>query len=156
MSLYRLVANFVARHWRPYIASALMLAGVAALTVWIPRQVGHIVDTMVRGELHGGALVLQLLKVVAAGFGIYFLRVGWRLQLFAASYRLGVELRTRLYRKLSDQGPAFYQQQRTGDLMALATNDVDAVEMAAGEAMLAGFDGSLTLVMVLGMMIAGI
>jgi ATP-binding cassette subfamily B protein/ATP-binding cassette subfamily C protein/ATP-binding cassette subfamily B multidrug efflux pump len=156
MPLHRLIASFVARHWRSYIASALMLAGVAALTVWIPRQVGYVVDTMVRGNLHGDALVWQLLKIVAAGVGIYSLRVGWRLQLFAASYRLGVELRTRLYRKLSDQGPAFYQQQRTGDLMALATNDVDAVEMAAGEAMLAGFDGSLTLIMVLGMMIAGI
>ena len=30
--------------------------------------------------------------------------------------------------------------------MALATNDIDAIEMAAGEAMLAGFDGTLTLV----------
>jgi len=40
--------------------------------------------------------------------------------------------------------------------MALATNDVDAVEMAAGEAMLAGFDGSLTLVMVVAMMTLGV
>jgi ATP-binding cassette subfamily B protein/ATP-binding cassette subfamily C protein/ATP-binding cassette subfamily B multidrug efflux pump len=36
--------------------------------------------------------------------------------------------------------------------MALATNDVDAVEMASGEAVLAGFDGTLTLVMVAGTM----
>jgi ATP-binding cassette subfamily B multidrug efflux pump len=40
--------------------------------------------------------------------------------------------------------------------MALATNDIDAIEMAAGEAMLAGFDGTLTLVMVLGMMLLGV
>jgi ATP-binding cassette subfamily B protein/ATP-binding cassette subfamily C protein/ATP-binding cassette subfamily B multidrug efflux pump len=40
--------------------------------------------------------------------------------------------------------------------MALATNDIDAIEMAAGEAMLAGFDGALTLVMVLGVMLLGV
>jgi ATP-binding cassette subfamily B protein/ATP-binding cassette subfamily C protein/ATP-binding cassette subfamily B multidrug efflux pump len=40
--------------------------------------------------------------------------------------------------------------------MALATNDVDAVEMAAGEAMLAGFDGTMTLVLVVGMMALGV
>ena len=40
--------------------------------------------------------------------------------------------------------------------MALATNDIDAVEMAAGEAMLAGFDGSLTLVLVVGTMSLGV
>ena len=42
-------------------------------------------------------------------------------------------------------GASVVPDRRTGNLMALATNDVDAVEMAAGEALLAGFDGSLTL-----------
>ena len=40
--------------------------------------------------------------------------------------------------------------------MALATNDVDAVEMAAGEAFLAAFDGTLTLVLVVAMMTLGV
>ncbi|MDZ7651627.1 MAG: ABC transporter transmembrane domain-containing protein [Burkholderiaceae bacterium] len=82
--------------------------------------------------------------------------MGWRLKLFAAAYRLGVELRTRLYDRLSQQGLPFFQTQRTGDLMARATNDVDAVEMAAGEAFLAAFDGTLTLVLVVAMMTLGI
>ena len=156
LSLQRLIARFVREHWRPYLASAVMLFMVGVLTVWIPRQVGHVVDELVAGRLQRDALLIELGQLVLAGFGIYGLRVGWRLQLFAASYRLGVQLRTRLYQRLSLQGPAFYQQQRTGDLMALSTNDVDAVEMAAGEAMLAGFDGSLTLIMVLVMMVGGI
>ena len=62
----------------------------------------------------------------------------------------------RLYQRLALQGPRFFQTRRTGDLMALATNDVDAVEMAAGEAMLAGFDGTLTLVLVVAMMTLGV
>jgi ATP-binding cassette subfamily B protein/ATP-binding cassette subfamily C protein/ATP-binding cassette subfamily B multidrug efflux pump len=152
MNLSQLIARFALRHWRHYLSSAIMLAGVAALTVWIPRQVGHVVDELVSGRLHGEALLRQLGLLLAAGIGIYGLRVGWRLQLYAASYRLGQELRVRLYRRLTEQGPSFFQQQRTGDLMALATNDVDAVEMAAGEAMLAGFDGSMTLIMVVAMM----
>ncbi|MGH6609204.1 MAG: ABC transporter ATP-binding protein, partial [Burkholderiaceae bacterium] len=90
------------------------------------------------------------------GIAIYFLRVGWRLQLFSAAYRLGVELRTRLYDRLSLQGPPFFNRSRTGDLMARATNDVDSIEMAAGEAFLAGFDGTLTLILVIAMMALGI
>jgi ATP-binding cassette subfamily B multidrug efflux pump len=54
------------------------------------------------------------------------------------------------------RAPAFFQQQRTGNLMALATNDIDAVEMAAGEGMLAGFDGTLTLVLVVATMSLGV
>jgi ATP-binding cassette subfamily B protein/ATP-binding cassette subfamily C protein/ATP-binding cassette subfamily B multidrug efflux pump len=155
-TLLQLIGGFGRRHWRAYVASALMLVGVAVLTVWVPRQVGRIVDALVAGELAGGAMVRELGTLVLLGAAIYLLRVGWRLQLFAAAYRLGVELRTRLYAKLTTQGPQFFNRSRTGDLMARATNDVDAVELAAGEAFLAGFDGTLTLVLVVAMMTLGI
>ena len=156
MSLSTLLAGFVRQHWRSYAAAALMLAGVAALGVWVPRKIGFMIDGLAAHRLGATDLLLELGALLLVGMLIYFLRVGWRLILFAASYQLGVQLRTRFYARLSQQGLAFYQQQRTGDLMALASNDIDAIEMAAGEAMLAGFDGSLTLVMVLGAMLLGV
>jgi ATP-binding cassette subfamily B multidrug efflux pump len=156
MSLYRLIGTFLRRHASAYAASGAMLFGIAVLIVWIPRQIGQLVDGLVANRLHGGALLIELAWLLAAGVAVYFLRVGWRLKLYAAAYRLGVELRQRLYARLSLQGPRFYQDRRTGNLMALATNDIDAVEMAAGEAMLAGFDGSLTLVLVVAMMSLGV
>jgi ATP-binding cassette, subfamily B, multidrug efflux pump len=156
MTLYQLIAQFLRRHWAAYASSGLMLAGIAILIVWIPRQIGALVDALVARQLSGDALLRELALLVGAGVIVYFLRVGWRLQLFAAAYRLSVELRQRLYERLALQGPHFYQDRRTGDLMANATNDIDAVEMAAGEAMLAGFDGTLTLVLVVAMMAVGV
>ena len=155
MTLTGLIGHYIRQNWRPYLLSAGMLASVSALTVFIPRQVGKVVDALVAGTLSGDALLRQLSWLVLAGAVIYFLRVGWRLQLFAASYRLGAQLRQRLYARLCAQGPHFFQQKRTGDLMALATNDIDSVEMASGEAMLAGFVGSVTLIMVDVMMALG-
>ncbi|MBI3285529.1 MAG: ATP-binding cassette domain-containing protein [Burkholderiales bacterium] len=156
MTLYQLLAHFIRRHWRQYLAAAAMLFTVAVLTVLIPRRVGAVIDGMVAHSLDQAQLLLELGWLILMGLTIYFLRVGWRMQLFAASYRLGVELRTRLYQRLSLQGPGFFQQQRTGDLMALGTNDADAIELAAGEAALAGFDGSMTFVLVIGMMLLGV
>ena len=156
LTLPQLILGFARRHWRAYAAAGSMLVLIAVLTVWIPRRVGHIVDAFVAGTLVGAALWQELAILVAMGIAIYLLRVGWRLQLFAAAFKLGVELRVRLYERLSLQGPPYFHRQRTGDLMALATNDVDAVEMVAGEAFLAGFDGSLTLVLVVAMMTLGV
>ncbi|CAN7226578.1 ABC transporter ATP-binding protein [Massilia sp. LjRoot122] len=156
MSLASLIGGFVRRHWPAYVSSAFMLAGVAICTVLIPRKVGALIDGLAAHSLDQRALLLGLAQLLGLGVAIYVLRVGWRIRLYSAAYNLGVELRTRLYARLSNQGPAFYQRQRTGDLMALATNDIDAIEMAAGEAMLAGFDGTLTLVMVLGIMTLGV
>ncbi|OON60845.1 ABC transporter ATP-binding protein [Massilia sp. KIM] len=156
MSLARLIGGFVRRHWQSYASSAVMLAGVAVCTVLIPRKVGALIDGLAAHSLDQDALMLGLAQLLGLGVAIYVLRVGWRIRLYSAAYNLGVELRTRLYARLASQGPAFYQRQRTGDLMALATNDIDAIEMAAGEAMLAGFDGTLTLLMVLGIMTLGV
>ncbi len=156
MSLYRLLAQFIRQHQRHYAAAAAMLFLVALFTVLIPRRIAAIIDGMVAQRLSGADLIWELALVAAMGVAIYFLRVGWRLQLFAASYRLGAQLRLRLYQRLSVQSPGFFQQQRTGDLMALGTNDADAIELAAGEAALAGFDGLMTAVLVLAMMSLGI
>jgi ATP-binding cassette subfamily B multidrug efflux pump len=156
MTLARLVGGFVRRNWQAYASSAVMLFGVAACTVLVPRKVGAMIDGLAAHSMSSHDLLVSLAQLLGLGLAIYLLRVGWRVRLYSASYKLGVELRTRLYTRLAAQGPAFYQRQRTGDLMALATNDIDAIEQAAGEAMLAGFDGSLTLVMVLGVMFLGV
>ena len=156
MTLSRLIGGFVLAHWRAYAASALMLAGIALLGVWLPRQIGQMVDGLVARRLTGAALWHEIGWLLAAGALIYGLRVAWRLKLYATAYRLGQDLRVQLYGRLLQQGPRFFQTQRTGDLMALATNDVDAVELAAGEAMLAGFDGTLTLLLVVATMTLGV
>jgi ATP-binding cassette subfamily B protein/ATP-binding cassette subfamily C protein/ATP-binding cassette subfamily B multidrug efflux pump len=156
MTLSRLIGGFVLGHWRAYAASGAMLAGIALLGVWLPRQIGHMVDGLVANNLPPAALWREIALLLAAGAAIYGLRVAWRLVLYATAYRMGVDLRLQLYRRLLLQGPRFYQTQRTGDLMALATNDVDAVEMAAGEAMLAGFDGTMTLLLVVATMTLGV
>jgi len=155
-TLSALVVDFVRRHRSAYVSSALMLTAIALLIVWIPRQVGTLVDALVTQRLGRAALAWEIGRLLAVGVVVYGLRVAWRLQLFGAAHRMGIELRGRLYERLTLQGPRFYQTRRTGDLMALATNDVDAVELAVGEAMLAGFDGTLTLVLVVAAMTLGV
>jgi ATP-binding cassette subfamily B multidrug efflux pump len=156
MTFSTLITGFVRSHKREYILAASMLACISVLGVTVPRRVGVIVDALVAHRLDQASLLQHLAWLLATGLAIYFLRVGWRLQLFKAAYQFGVDLRTRLYGQLSLQGLGFYQQARTGNLMALATNDIDAIEMVAGEAMLAGFDGSLTLLLVVASMLFGV
>jgi ATP-binding cassette subfamily B multidrug efflux pump len=156
MSLSRLITSFVRAHWRAYAGAGVMLVLVAVIGVWIPRKIGQLVDALAAHRLSHADLLEGVGLLLLVGVANYGLRVAWRIRLYSTAYRLGVELRTRFYRRLTLQGPAFYQKQRTGDLMALATNDIDSIEQAAGEAMLAGFDGALTLVLVIGIMTLGV
>jgi ATP-binding cassette, subfamily B, multidrug efflux pump len=147
-SLHQLLRQFAKSHQLSYLTAGGMLLGIVFLNAWIPRRIGQIVDSLAAGS-NMTALVQALGWLVLAAGVIYLLRAGWRLFLFRAVYRLGVQLRTQLYRQLCLQSPQFFQQQRTGDLMAAATNDIDAIEMAAGEGALAGFDGVSNLVIMI-------
>lgn len=155
-SLGALLRQFIGQHRRAYAAAAAMLLVIALLQVWMPRHVGRVVDGLVAGQWQGATLWQPLGWLLGAGLAVYGLRVGWRLVLFGASFQLGQQLRVQLFERLGRQALAYFQVQRSGDLMALATNDVDAVEQASGEAMLAGFDGTMTFVLVVLTMLVGI
>ena len=60
MSLYRLMGQFLRRHRAAYAVSAVMLLGIALLIVWIPRQIGALVDGLVAHRLSGGSLLREL------------------------------------------------------------------------------------------------
>lgn len=149
MTLFRLVADFIRQHRFSYGVSALLLFSIAGLTAWIPKIIGQLIDELVQQHASTQVLLPKLGLLLLCGGVIYLFRATWRLLLFSASYQLGMQLRVQLYKQLCLQGPDFYHQHRTGDLMALGTNDIDAIEMAAGEAFLAGFDGTITLITVL-------
>ncbi|MBY5991766.1 ABC transporter ATP-binding protein [Ferrimonas balearica] len=152
MSLFVHLGWFFRQHARTYALAVVMLLAVALLNMLVPYLIGQTVDGLLTvptgGDWDGGYLP-QLLGIAIA---LYLLRFGWRVVLFGTSYQLGTVLRHRFYQRLTRQGQAFFSQHNTGDLMARATNDIDAVEMAAGEGILSGFDGILTFILVLAMM----
>ncbi len=104
VSLYSLVGRFAWRHRNAYAGAAAMLTAIAVLTVWVPRRIGHLIDGLVADRLTGMALAQELAILIAMGVAIYLLRVGWRIALFSAAFRLGIELRTSLYERLTLQG----------------------------------------------------
>ena len=151
MQLFRQLSWFFREHWRTYAVALLLLALVALLNLSIPWLVGQSVDHLAAGDNARHSRILWLLLGFA--LAIYLLRFTWRQILFGTAYRLGNQLRSHFYRRLTRQGDAFYATHNTGDLMARATNDIDAIEMAAGEGILSAFDGMLTFLLVMLMMI---
>ncbi|WPC73843.1 ABC transporter ATP-binding protein [Vibrio porteresiae] len=151
MQLFYRLGWFFRRYWYTYSLALLMLFSVGLINMAIPWIIGQSIDQMLTTKSMENAEQFLWLLVIGA-IAVYLLRYGWRRMLFGTSYRLGNQLREQYYQRLTKQGQAFYSQHSTGDLMARATNDIDAVETAAGEGILSGFDGMLTFILVLIMM----
>ncbi|WP_456268655.1 ABC transporter transmembrane domain-containing protein [Kushneria sp. AK178] len=153
MALRRLLLDFLATHRRAYLLAITALLAVGLLNMALPWWAGRIIDALNEGRIDMPGLWRSAALLVAVALAMYGLRYLWRMLLFGASYRLGVALRDRFYEKLTRLDPGFFQQRRSGDLLARSTQDIDAVEVAAGEGVLSSVDGALTLVLVLAMMV---
>lgn len=151
MKLFKHLSWFFRQHKFTYSIALLMLFTVAMLNMAIPWFIGNAIDNLLETKDFSQSEI-YLFALLGVSIVVYLLRYGWRRMLFGTSYQLGNILRQRFYQRLLRQGQAFYNLHSTGDLMARATNDIDAVEMAAGEGILSGFDGLMTFILVLIMM----
>lgn len=153
MALWRLLRQFLIKHRLTYSAAILMLVITNILNMILPWWIGHTVDALGAHQLSLQALTASILLMVGLGLAMYVTRYLWRRLLFGTAYQLGIEMRSRFYAKLLHLSPEFFHAHSSGDLLARATQDTDAVELAAGEGVLSSVDGSLTLLMVLTMML---
>jgi len=105
---------------------------------------GRVIDAITSGQLTQQDLLLNLFYLLLAAFGMYYLRYVWRMYILGTSYRLGQIMRSRLFEHFTKMSPAFYQTYRTGDLMAHATNDINALTRLAGGGVMSAVDASIT------------
>jgi ATP-binding cassette subfamily B protein len=113
------------------------LVMVDFLQLLIPRFIKQAVDAIAILSTGHEALLFFGLKILAAGILIGGFRYGWRRCLIGTSRRVEEGLRNRLFNHLQTLSPSYFDQARTGDLMAHATNDLMNVRMAIGMGLVA-------------------
>ena len=112
-----------------------VLAGFVSLTlvngaaILVPLVIRAAVDRLTQGE---GDLLVSGLMITGLAFVVMAFRFLWRYFFIGTSRRIERSLRARLYNHLLSLSASFYNETKTGDLMAHATNDIDAVQRACG------------------------
>src|SRR5262245_32461990 len=137
------------RPYRRTFAAGLALVAVSNyFATLVPQYLRHGIDALQTGGSF--ALVrheIVLLLAIAAVAGIA--RYGMRELLNGVSRRVETDLRDRLFQHLQILSASFYDRMPTGDIMARATNDLLAVRMVAGPALMYFVDTIVRTLMVL-------
>lgn len=140
MRVYLELMWFFKKEKKAYITGILALVIVAVLQLIPPRIVGWLVDEITVDKLNYTNLILIILLLLVNAIALYGLRYLWRISIFGSAVRLARLLRKNLFEHFTNMPISFYQRKRTGDLMAHATNDIQAVQQTAGFGILSLFD----------------
>jgi ATP-binding cassette subfamily B multidrug efflux pump len=140
---------FFAENWKRYTIAISLLMVTNVLEVVPPWLLGESIDAIYQQTLTSKLLMVFLLSLIAVTVVNYLSNFVWQYQLFGGAYVIEKQLRSRLMKQFLRMTPTFYEKNRTGDLMARATNDLKAVSTTAGFGILTLVDSSLYMLTIL-------
>ncbi|TDT61095.1 ABC transporter ATP-binding protein [Fonticella tunisiensis] len=120
------------KYRKKYFIGIFFLLLIDFIQLIPPRLLGYLTDSMQKGtanrELLLRYIIYTLLIYLVMAFGRYI----WRVYIFGTSRLIEYDMRNNLFKHLQSLSLSFYNSNKTGDLMALATNDLNAVRAALG------------------------
>lgn len=148
---------FFKENWIRYSIAVGLLMVANVLEIIPPWLIGLAIDAIAQSEMTS-LLLWQYVGVLAASMVLaYITNFVWQYQLFGGAYVIERQLRSSLMGHFMKMTPTFYEKNRTGDLMARATNDLRAISETAGFGILTLVDSTLymaTIIVAMGILVS--
>ncbi|GBF10399.1 ABC transporter ATP-binding protein [Tepidibacillus sp. HK-1] len=130
---------FIKHKWR-YIIGIVWLIAVDVLQLILPKILGAFTDDLKNQSITTKSMILYGLSIIAVAFFMFLFRYLWRMYVMGTARFLEYKLRSDLFAHFQKLSTNYYNHHKVGDLMAHATNDINAVRMAAGPGIVMIFD----------------
>ncbi len=141
LKAYKTLVPYAKRYAPHYAAGILFLLITNAGELYIPQLLKEATDTIALGVFDLSSVWQNVVTIIGIAAVVALARFGWRFFIQGASRNIEASLRSRLFDHLLKLSPSFYGRMKTGDIMARATNDMRAIRMASGMALVAFIDG---------------
>jgi ATP-binding cassette subfamily B protein len=152
-NLKHLLKHFARYKWA-VVGGVICLLFVDGMQLIIPRIIKRAVDDLTcSGAAHTNLLSYGL-RIVALAVGIAVFRFFWRFFIIGTSRHIEEDIRNDLYSHLQELSASYFAVNKTGDLMAHAINDLNAVRMACGFGVVAMTDAIVLGLAAIGFMLA--
>ncbi|WP_416149148.1 ABC transporter ATP-binding protein [Salipaludibacillus sp. HK11] len=151
-SVLKKLTWFFKKHKKRYITAIFLLIVASLLEVLPPRLLGIVIDDVHQGRLTEEGLRQYVILFISLMVAIYIITYVWMRQLFGGAFIIERTLRSLYMKHLTKMTPTFYEKNKTGDLMAKATNDLKAISLTTGFGVLTLVDATIFLVIILFMM----
>lgn len=151
-SLKPLLKYFKKYKWG-YILGIFFLLFIDVVQLYIPQILKYFANDYQRGVLTMASATKYAILTIVTGLMVAVARYFWRNFIIGNSMRVDYDLRKDFFWKLTSLSQNFFNTHKTGDLMSLATNDINAVRMTLGQGIIMFIDSTFLLILNLIMMI---
>ena len=116
------------RYWYYFFIGILALVLVDIVQLFIPEIIGNAISSLDKGTFVDKDYITVLLSLVGIGVLMFIGRSAWRLCINGVGQKIEYDLRERMFIHAEKLSVEYYKKQKTGGLMSLYTNDLDAVK----------------------------
>lgn len=152
MKEFATLLPFLRRYRHMYIIGLLSIMCTDLLQLSIPKILGAFTDEVKDGVITSGQSGKFIALLLLAAAGIFMFRYLWRRFIFGAARAVEYELRNKLLAHLQTLSASWYDNRKTGDLMAHTTNDIGAIRFVLGLGAITIVDSLVMLSMAIFMM----
>lgn len=139
-----MISKFLKKNWIFYLLGFAFLGLNATINTQVPRALGRAISLLEAEIPDKTAVINQAITIALIGVAAFVTRFIWRTFIIGTARRLDCWLRERLYVKFQHLPISFYANKSSGDLMAYAINDINAVRLTFGPALAMSFNGIVT------------
>ena len=149
-----MIRDFLKKYGWNYLPGFALMVLCSYIQTRSPLALGNAVTEAANQDWE--PFLRSTLSILLIALGVFVTRFGWRWFVVRTSREMEVYLRDRLFTHLMDLPVGFYSTARSGDLMAYAINDVNAVRMLFGMVFAQFVNAVSSLIFSIGEMGAGI
>lgn len=153
MKNVKFMYHFVKPHLWRYLIGIVVLAIVDYASLFIPRITGELTDGLATHTMGMDGVFGCIQRVLIVGAIMVVGRFLWRFFLMLTARKVEYDIRNELFAHLETMDVDYYTEHKTGGLMAHFINDLNAVRMALGPAIVSTFDASIMGIMVIVQMV---
>src|SRR5689334_7917548 len=147
----RRLLPYVLRYKRAFLLGLACVIATTAFQLLSPWVLKYAIDDLTKGVTRQKlGMYAALLLGVALVRGLFLFLM--RRIIIGASRDIEYDVRNDVFAQLERQPLAYYQARRTGDLMSRATNDLNAVRIMTGPAIMYSANTILVFVVAIGLM----
>jgi ATP-binding cassette subfamily B protein len=136
-----LILKFVKENKLTYFIGVIFMFLTSYIQSLFPNILGNTIDILKKDNFYTSSVKLNIIYLLLVAIATFITTYLWRNFVIVNARKLECSLRERLFDHFLTLSPDFYNNRKTGDLIAYAINDISAVRMTFGPAIAMSING---------------